>query len=269
MDFLDIINSEDMSVLSHQDRCSHELQKPIQVQVDVPNFPPQNLPPIVFCAIKNKNQPMMYLLNSGGHYSCLVPISDLKKTYSPEGHTLLHLAVIANSTEVVTTIVKMIYPSEIINQQLIKNENTALHLAVNQGNLNIVECLLKYGADPLIKNANNDTAFHLALNSNIEASKLIGNYLIKKDINLMKSFLNEKYCRNQMPIEIFRKLKKKEVVDLLTEFKTIVDQNQVQQDVPQCSISCCSNCKRLRRCHICNQHFCPKHIDMHFHKSQS
>lgn len=263
--FFEIIDSEDMSMIALHDRCSPLIQKPFPMNYDLAGYQQQSILPIVYCAIKDKDKPLMYFLNSCAYYPCLTPTTDIKQTYTPDGHNLLHIAVISNSIKCVQLISKYAYPSDYVNTPLNKSKNTPLHLAINQGNIIIIKTLLKYGANPFLKNASNDTPFHLALNSNIGAAKIIGNHIIDQNPALMTNFLTDKYCKNKTALTIFTMLKRNDVVELLNEFQNTVSLIPVHKNTNECTISFCNSCTKLRRCHICLQYFCPKHIDMHFH----
>lgn len=265
MNFLEIIETENMTMLALHDRCSPIIHKPFQINFNLAGYNQSSILPIVYSVIRDKSKPLMHFLNSFTLYPCIKPATDINHTYTPEGHNILHLAVTFNSIKCVQCISKYTYPSEYINTPLIKSQNTPLHLAINQGNLIIIETLLKCGANPFLKNASNDTPFHLALNSNIEAAKMIGKHIIDQDPQLMANFLSDKYCKNRTALEIFTMLKRNDVVELLNEFQKAIENCPPKKKTPKCTVSICNNCCKLRKCHICSEYFCPKHIDMHFH----
>lgn len=265
MNFLEIIETENMTMLALHDRCSPIILKPFQINFSLAGYPQESIAPIVYSVVRDKSKPLMYFLSSSTHYPCIKTAININMTYTPEGHNILHLAVTFNSIKCVQCIAEYTYPSDYINTPLNKSQNTPLHLAINQGNLTIIETLLKYGADPFLKNASNDTPFHLALNSNLDAAKMIGKHIIDQDPELMANFLADKYCRNRTALKIFTMLKRNDVVELLTEFQKTIENCEPKKKTPRCTVSFCNNCKKLRKCHICSEYFCPKHIDMHFH----
>ncbi|OHT09067.1 hypothetical protein TRFO_04641 [Tritrichomonas foetus] len=259
------LEKDDISYLATCDRSF--IGWPHPLTVDLLGKTITGVQPSLYCAIKNKPKHLHFLLCNLAHYPCIPSPNNITPRYTPDGHNLLHLSIINNSTECVKIIAKYAYPSELINLP-IRNKNTPLHLAINTGNLEIVSTLLKYGADPLIKNSKNDTPFHLALNSNAgtDIARIVGNYIIEKTPDAMASFLTEKYCRNRTPIEVFKQLKRTEIVALLTEFQQMIEQSEPPKKKDRCTIKHCSQHKRIQKCHICFELFCPKHIDMHFHK---
>ena len=85
------------------------------------------------------------------------------------GETLLHLAVSSNRTDV------LLY---LLEQSLAIDEpdscdQTALHLAANEGNLEMVKILLEHGADPFLGRNSSFLPMSIALGSNREILSLL------------------------------------------------------------------------------------------------
>ena len=77
--------------------------------------------------------------------------------------------------------------------------------------------------------------------------------------------MKEKFFQDFTLIEYYKHQKKNSIVSLIVGFQKKIEQVEPQKQRALCSIKKCGNHKRLRRCHICFELFCPKHLDMHFH----
>ena len=111
----------------------------------------------------------------------------LEKQYSANsaytniyGDTLLHLIVLhSRNVSYVTELLEcpQLAASEFCNN-VNKNSNTALHLAINKKDRTIVEEILKYRPDISIHDSNGNTALHLAIqNSTIDIIRDIVGYI--------------------------------------------------------------------------------------------
>ncbi len=86
------------------------------------------------------------------------------------GDTALHLATDNENTEIIK---KLIEAGADVNVQN-KNGDTALHLAIDNKNTEIIKKLIEAGADVNVQNKNGDTALHLATdNENTEIIKIL------------------------------------------------------------------------------------------------
>uniref|UniRef100_A0A3P9H0F4 NF-kappa-B inhibitor alpha n=1 Tax=Oryzias latipes TaxID=8090 RepID=A0A3P9H0F4_ORYLA len=78
-----------------------------------------------------------------------------------DGDTLLHLAIIHESTEHVLQMIKLSHNHPFLNVQNHQRQ-TALHLAVITEQPQLVDKLLKAGADPVLVDNQGNTALHIA-----------------------------------------------------------------------------------------------------------
>lgn len=95
-------------------------------------------------------------------------IEDHPKDYDPwrsavteDGDTLLHLAIIHEASEHALQMIKLSHNHPFLNVQNHQRQ-TALHLAVITEQPQLVERLLKAGADPLLADDSGNTALHIA-----------------------------------------------------------------------------------------------------------
>ncbi|XP_024146969.1 NF-kappa-B inhibitor alpha [Oryzias melastigma] len=84
-----------------------------------------------------------------------------RNAITDEGDTLLHLAVIHESTEHVLQMIKLSHNHPFLNVQNHQRQ-TALHLAVITEQPQLVDRLLKAGADPVLVDNRGNTALHIA-----------------------------------------------------------------------------------------------------------
>ncbi|XP_029966463.1 NF-kappa-B inhibitor alpha-like [Salarias fasciatus] len=96
------------------------------------------------------------------------PAEDFKHEYEPwrtavteDGDTLLHLAIIHESTEHAFHMIKLSRNHPFLNVQNHQRQ-TALHLAVITEQPQLVDRLLKAGADPLLADDSGNSALHIA-----------------------------------------------------------------------------------------------------------
>ncbi|CAN9507638.1 unnamed protein product [Ophioblennius macclurei] len=98
----------------------------------------------------------------------ITPTEDLKHEYEPwrtavteDGDTLLHLAIIHEATEHAFHMIQLSRNHPFLNVQNHQRQ-TALHLAVITEQPQLVDRLLKAGADPLLADDSGNTALHIA-----------------------------------------------------------------------------------------------------------
>ncbi|KAM4521534.1 NF-kappa-B inhibitor alpha-like [Odontesthes bonariensis] len=84
-----------------------------------------------------------------------------KTAVTEDGDTLLHLAIIHEATEHALQMIKLSHNHPFLNIQNHQRQ-TALHLAVITEQPQLVEKLLKAGADPLLADDSGNTALHIA-----------------------------------------------------------------------------------------------------------
>ena len=81
-------------------------------------------------------------------------------------NTLLHAAAQYNATEIAREIIDIATRQQDVGPPVyaINNaEQTPLHVAVKEGNVDMVQLLLRYGADPNFLDANGNTPLHVAV----------------------------------------------------------------------------------------------------------
>lgn len=106
----------------------------------------------------------MQRLNDTAVAEKIVAFSDSKITtinahVSPQGNTILHIAVLRSLPKTVRALLTRGAKPNIVNNQ----RCTALHLAAMTSESSIVEILLEFGADANILNVNDCSALNLAL----------------------------------------------------------------------------------------------------------
>ncbi|XP_004083705.1 NF-kappa-B inhibitor alpha [Oryzias latipes] len=84
-----------------------------------------------------------------------------RSAITDDGDTLLHLAIIHESTEHVLQMIKLSHNHPFLNVQNHQRQ-TALHLAVITEQPQLVDKLLKAGADPVLVDNRGNTALHIA-----------------------------------------------------------------------------------------------------------
>lgn len=141
---------------------------------DIPNNPsPKSLPrrkvPYERLAAAIRNDDLESL------FAALWKGDDIYSTYTNAKRTMLHLAAACGSTRLARYF--LIWHYFHVNQPTLFND-TPLHVAVENGQLNMVQFLLERGANPNAMNDWRQTPLHLAARGNSEE---IANLLIEYD----------------------------------------------------------------------------------------
>lgn len=134
--------------------------------------------PLIMAAWKGHSNTAKLLLENGADDS--LP--------SSEGYTPLHNASNSKNIDIVYALLKS--SSATINYQA-KSGSTALMIAAQKGCDNIVELLLKYGANPYIVNVRGSTALICAINKGYKSTALI----LRKSSLELKEHASEYFSR--------------------------------------------------------------------------
>lgn len=84
--------------------------------------------------------------------------ADVNKTVN--GINPIHKSIIQRKTEILRLLLSGKAPN--INIQIVSNESTPLHLAIEKCDLEVVKILIHHGSDTTLKNRHGDTALHVA-----------------------------------------------------------------------------------------------------------
>jgi hypothetical protein len=110
-------------------------------RIKIGNIPFDDPPAEVFCLAIRKLGPFRYFLTGSPFATSAAwkPQLDLRHRYTPEGHTLLHLAVLQNSLAFVHVILSFgaVFDRSLVDLPL-SNANMPLHLAVIRRSVDIV-----------------------------------------------------------------------------------------------------------------------------------
>jgi hypothetical protein len=222
-------------------------------RIEIANIPFDDPPVELFCLAMGKLVPFRYFLtgSSSSTSAAWKPQLDLRRRYTPEGHTLLHLAVLHNSFAFVHLILSFgaVFDQSLVDLPL-SNANTPLHLAVVRRSIDIVGDLLRYGADPFALNSRRLLPLDLAAAEPGIGKRLI-EYMVRVNWDVMKTI-----------VESHRKGKTEKRTDMAALVEAIPKSRPLQSPT-KCTHRGCETEKRTRKCQVCLVLFCPFHIDRH------
>lgn len=210
---------------------------------------------------------LSYFLTNNIIEPYVVPIQPYDTIYTSDLHQLAHIAVLTESLEILRIVLIAISRTDLINSTT-KDGNTPLHYAVSLQNMDLVQLLLQYSADPLQLNNKKDTPFHLALNSNLEIARIIGNYLLLSFPEDLYKFIHNPYIQDSPILDVFQKLKRTDIVDLVQNLDVACNRLMIDgefENKTRCSFKGCPETKMLRKCFLCKNDFCPRHLTLHVH----
>jgi hypothetical protein len=227
------------------------------VHVEIAKIPFDSPPVEIYCLATGQLSPFRFFLTGSSSMTTAGsrPLLDLRRCYTPEGHTLLHLAILKNIFPFVHLILSfgVIFDTAagkpIVDTPLM-NENTPLHLAVGRRSLDSVSDLLKYGADPFVLNARKLLPLDLA-SGELEIGKKLIEYMARYDYELVKT-MGESYKKT-------RSDKRAEVAVLVAS----IPRTKPILAATRCTYRGCNADKKIRRCHVCHDLFCPFHTERH------
>jgi hypothetical protein len=227
------------------------------VHVEIAKIPFDNPPVEIYCLATGRLSPFRFFLTGSSSMTtaCWRPLLDLRRRYTPEGHTLLHLAILKNIFPFVHLILSfgVIFDSasgKPIVDIALANENTPLHLAVGRRSLDSVSDLLKYGADPFLLNARKLLPLDLA-SGELEIGKKLIEYMARYNYDLVRA-MGESYKKT-------RSDKRAEVAVLVAS----IPKTRPILAAMRCTYKGCNTDKKIRQCHLCHGLFCPFHTERH------
>jgi hypothetical protein len=222
-------------------------------RVEIANIPFDDPPVELFCLAMGKLAPFRYFLTGSAHATSAAwkPQLDLRHRYTPEGHTLLHLAVLHNSFVFVHVILAFgaVFDESLVDLPLL-NANTPLHLAVVRRSVDIVGDLLRYGADPFALNSRRLLPLDLAFGDPEIGKKLI-EYMVRMNWDAMKT-MAESHRKGKTE----KRTNMAALADAIPKLRPL-------QSAAKCTHRGCETEKRTRKCQVCLVSFCPFHIDRH------
>lgn len=216
--------------------------------------------PLLYCMQVGKLNAFRYFLTGSteSHNPCLRPAYDLNRQYTEQGHTLLHLAILAKLPDFVHLILSygVGHYSNLVNSR-VKDalESTPLHLAVRVDSEEIVTDLLNFGANPLLEDNEGQSSVNMAFQSDCNVKNILVARSMAGNSDLGRLLI-------RMQVEEIPASLNLLAVDNSGRSKPKVS----EKGNKSCKVEYCREGRKARLCHVCMERYCAFHMERHFHE---